>query len=307
MKKNISSSTFYSHGKLLLSGEYTVLDGALSLALPTKYGQKMTVTTTDSGFLEWNNYDHEGKPWYSAHFGISNNKFITKNSTDEAISKTLIKLLDFCASENPDFLKQTFSKRVDNYINFPREWGLGTSSTFINNLANWANTNPYNLLWNAFGGSGYDIGCAAANGPIWYQIIEKQAIVSPITFSPSFTDDLFFVYLNQKQQSKSAIAAYRKLKDSPEVLTKISSLTKEITQCQYINEFETLINTHESIMSEVLKQTTVKERLFNDYMGSIKSLGAWGGDFVLATRKEALAYFPNKGYKTVIPYADMVL
>ena len=42
--------------------------------------------------------------------------------------------------------------------------------------------------------------------------------------------------------------------------------------------------------------------------GTIKSLGAWGGDFVLATGdEEAQKYFKRKGYKTIIPFQDMIL
>ena len=39
--------TFYSNGKLLITGEYLVLDGAKALALPTKYGQYLTVEFLD--------------------------------------------------------------------------------------------------------------------------------------------------------------------------------------------------------------------------------------------------------------------
>jgi mevalonate kinase len=38
--------TFYSHGKLLISSEYAVLDGAQALALPTKFGQTLKVEST---------------------------------------------------------------------------------------------------------------------------------------------------------------------------------------------------------------------------------------------------------------------
>ena len=45
---------FYSNGKLLLSGEYLILDGATGLALPTKTGQEMLVSTFNSeGILFW--------------------------------------------------------------------------------------------------------------------------------------------------------------------------------------------------------------------------------------------------------------
>ena len=34
--------------------------------------------------------------------------------------------------------------------------------------------------------------------------------------------------------------------------------------------------------------------LFNDFKGAIKSLGAWGGDFILATAKQdPTAYFKD--------------
>ena len=36
--------TYYSNGKLLITGEYVVLDGATALAIPTKYGQSLCVS-----------------------------------------------------------------------------------------------------------------------------------------------------------------------------------------------------------------------------------------------------------------------
>jgi mevalonate kinase len=38
--------TFYSNGKLLITGEYLVLDGATAFALPTKIGQNLIVEKT---------------------------------------------------------------------------------------------------------------------------------------------------------------------------------------------------------------------------------------------------------------------
>lgn len=55
----------------------------------------------------------------------------------------------------------------------------------------------------------------------------------------------------------------------------------------------------------------IKDQNFPDFQGEIKSLGAWGGDIVLATAsngKEALeSYFKAKGYEKVIPYAELIL
>ena len=42
-------------------------------------------------------------------------------------------------------------------MNFDKNWGLGSSSTLINNISSWAKINPYDLLWSISKGSGYDI------------------------------------------------------------------------------------------------------------------------------------------------------
>ena len=75
-----------------------------------------------------------------------------------------------------------------------------------------------------------------------------------------------------------------------------------------LSDFELFMDRHETVLSAILKMTPVKERLFPDYYGTIKSLGAWGGDFILATGDEkSISYFKSKGYNTVIPYSKMVL
>ena len=59
--------TFFSHGKLLITGEYVVLDSALSLAVPTKLGQKMEVLFEENladNTLTWYSIDSEGETWY---------------------------------------------------------------------------------------------------------------------------------------------------------------------------------------------------------------------------------------------------
>ena len=75
-----------------------------------------------------------------------------------------------------------------------------------------------------------------------------------------------------------------------------------------LSEFRNLIEEHEQIISSIIQLRPVKERLFSDYDGAIKSLGAWGGDFVLATgNQNSIDYFTKKGYSTILSYSDMVL
>ena len=298
---------YYSNGKLLLTAEYGVLDGALALAVPTKYGQSLEIESSDFGTLEWKSLDEKDGIWFEASFDL---KSLQLNScSDKAIAKTLEQLLNSIKRLNPEFNNQTKGFKVISKMAFPRNWGLGSSSTLVNNLAQWANVNPYKLLNLSFGGSGYDIACAQHNSPILYQLKEGKPFIEATSFNPSFKEQLYFVHLNKKQNSRKAIANYRKQDFDTNVLVEnLSSLTMQILQAKTIGEFETLLQYHETVLSKVLKTKPIKELFFSDHSGLIKSLGGWGGDFVLATGNEKTpSYFKAKGLDVVIPYTDMVL
>ncbi len=297
--------TFYSNGKLLLSGEYAILDGAMGLAIPTKYGQSLEVTETSSGLLDWKSFDENDHVWFEGTYALDNLAEIS--SSDKSISATLIQLLTEAKAQNPNFLKNPTGYVVATKLSFPRAWGLGSSSTLINNIAQWAEVNAYQLLQKAFGGSGYDIACAKHNAPILYQLIDKQPKVKEVAFDPEFKDSLYFVYLNQKKSSKEAIAAYQKRHfDKKTLISKVSSITKTMVEAKTLDEFESLINLHEETLSNILGLPPIKDNLFPDFPGTIKSLGAWGGDFMLVVGNEKnMAYFMSKGYKTIIPYIQM--
>ena len=50
-------ASYTANGKLLLTSEYFILDGAKGLALPTKYHQKLVLQPIQSEILEWKSYD----------------------------------------------------------------------------------------------------------------------------------------------------------------------------------------------------------------------------------------------------------
>jgi mevalonate kinase len=54
--------TFYSNGKLLITGEYLVLDGAKAFALPTKFGQSLIIEEGSNKAIQWVSYD--GSVWF---------------------------------------------------------------------------------------------------------------------------------------------------------------------------------------------------------------------------------------------------
>ena len=302
---------FYSNGKLLLTGEYVVLDGALSLAIPTSYGQFLEVTSIDKPKITWKSLDFENHVWFESEFDIKNNK-ITASLTprnDNDKEKHLLRILQEAKKLNPEFLNSHLGFEVTSKLDFPQNWGLGSSSTLINNIANWAKVDAYKLLELTFGGSGYDIACAQYNFPITYKLFNKnKRSVEKVDFNPPFKESLYFVYLKKKQNSRDAITHYKaSTLNKTEAIKEISDITLKLINCSKISEFEMLINKHENIIASIIKQVPVKEKLFADFNGSIKSLGAWGGDFVLVTSKEnPKDYFNSKGYRTIIPYSKMI-
>ena len=299
--------TFYSNGKLLLTGEYLVLDGAKALALPTKYGQFLKITTGAVGQIHWASFDYDNSLWFEET--ISFKEIIDFNNDNESERETLIKILHEAFLLNPKFLNSSEGYSISTKLTFPKFWGLGTSSTLINNIAQWLKINAFELLKNSFGGSGYDIACAQNDSSIFYQIIDGKPEVEIVNFNPDFSDNMYFVYLNQKQNSKSAIDSYYKKQNNfNAVLPEINKITVEITEAIPLEKFQELLQKHENIMSEILEIPPVKNNLFSDFNGTVKSLGAWGGDFVLVVSNEnPTAYFKAKGFETIISYSDMIL
>ncbi len=306
---------FYSNGKLLLTGEYVVLDGAKSLAVPTKFGQDLIVNKIKESSLLWKSYDELNNCWFEAEFRLSDLRIVneTFNSDNdkkqESIANTLQKILQEAKRLNPNFLISDGGFRVKMNLTFSRNWGLGTSSTLINNIAIWAKTDAFELLNKSFGGSGYDIACAQNNTPILYRLKNQIPVVKPINFQPAFSDQLFFVYLNVKQNSKTEINKYKEFNGGKEdIINNISTITSEIITSDNLSDFERLLKEHEQIISRVIQNKPIQELIFKDYFGQIKSLGAWGGDFILATGNgDTPKYFKEKGFETVVSYKEMIL
>jgi mevalonate kinase len=301
--------TFYSNGKLLITGEYLVLDGAKAFALPTKFGQNLIIEKGNSELINWKSYDADGSIWFEETIPFS--EIIGKKDPEtESVKSTLISILHEAFLLNPDFITLSEGYTITTQLTFPKSWGLGTSSTLINNIAQWLQIDAFTLLKNSFGGSGYDIACAQNNSPIVYHLELEKPVVEKVIFNPAFTENLYFVYLNKKQNSKTAIASYKNNKKNnlAQTIALNDKITLDVLNANSLQSFASAIETHEAEMSNTLKMQTVKETLFADFDGSIKSLGAWGGDFVMAIAKEnPSAYFASKGYQTVIPYAEMIL
>ncbi len=302
--------TFYSNGKLLITGEYLVLDGALALALPTKFGQDLVVENATDNAIAWKSFDSDALVWYEdvIHFDSIRSK---RNDANNEVRNTLINILHEAFLLNPDFITNSEGYNITTNLTFPRKWGLGTSSTLINNIAQWLQVDAFALLRNSFGGSGYDIACAQSSGPITYQLEKENATtIKTVDFHPLFSKSLYFVYLNRKQNSKESIVTYRDKKATgiENQIIAVGEITEAIVFAKKLSDFSDEVQKHENLISQIIGIKPIGETLFSDFSGTVKSLGGWGGDFILAISKDdPAAYFQRKGFDTVIPYHEMVL
>ena len=302
-------TTFYSNGKLLITGEYLVLDGARAFALPTKFGQNLIVENGSNQEIKWKSFDYDEHLWYEDTISFSE----IINNVDakvETIKTTLIQILHEAYLLNPDFINQSEGYKVSTKLTFPKNWGLGTSSTLLNNIAQWTKIDAFTLLKNSFGGSGYDIACAQNDTPIVYRLEQSLPIVEIVDFNPNFIGNIHFVYLNKKQNSKAAIKAYynNKNQNLAQNIIDNNKITEVILKAKTVKEFALAAEKHEIHLSNILEMQTIKEIAFPDFNGVIKSLGAWGGDFVMVVSKEnPKDYFTSKGYETILSYDEMIL
>ena len=274
--------------------------------------------------LQWNALKPDG-PWFSVAFNPKNLEII--DSDDQSKAEKLRQILQAVKQLNPKAFEGNILE-ITTHLDFDPNWGLGSSSTLIANLARWANVNPYKLLKLTFGGSGYDIACATAEGPIYYQVKtevpepevaeRRRSIegptptVEPINFTPHFANHLFFIYQGQKQSSSKEIKAFL-AKANPVDLQKdieaVSEISLAVPKCQSLDEFAMLMQCHERIIARCIGQEPVQKH-FPDFEGVLKSLGAWGGDFILAatewTENQVREYFKGKGLEVVFGYNDLV-
>lgn len=314
------TSNYYSHGKILLSGEYLVLDGAMALGLPTRQGQRLEVIPTQDGTLHFRSLDEKDRLWFEARYDLDLLKAfdpahgleasaVIRETNNPAVAESLLTMLESILLQNPQLISGSAGMDLTSRLEFPRDWGLGSSSTFINNLAQWSETDPYTILRASLGGSGYDIACAGSDTPLFYTRTGEEPLVERVAFNPSFKDQLYFIHLNKKQNSREGIQRYRNLPDIPrEEIENTTQLSREFHQCNDPEEFGRLMDSHENLISTLLGLTTVKEALFSDFQGHLKSLGAWGGDFIMAlSENDPKPYFNNKGYHTVLSYSDLIL
>ncbi|NPA46105.1 MAG: hypothetical protein GXO24_02705 [Chlorobi bacterium] len=292
-----------SHGKLLITGEYAVLHGARALAVPVKFKQHLYVQPHLESHIKWESILPDGSVWMEATYTRDLKHQTSGRKTSE--SRLIQNILSVIHRMQPHLFRRGYSLR--SVLEFSPEWGMGTSSSLVANLAKWTQVNPFDLLDQTFGGSGYDVAVATGGKHLLFEYRDGRRRWCFTEWKPRFRKHIYFVHLNRKQNTAKVLKKYRNLRFRPEQIERITAISEEIVHCHSRKRFRELIDEHESLIGKVLQRKPVRETLFPDFEGSIKSLGAWGGDMIMAVGDgDTPAYFRDKGYPVIFSYKDLI-
>ena len=266
----------------------------------------MTVSElNESDSIIWRAF-YEEKPWLSCELNPTDFSILETSHPEKA--ETLSRIFKIIKSLNPEFSPKG-GTLFETTLEANPDWGFGSSSTLISLLSQWAGVDPFKLNELIFNGSGFDIACASADGPILY-VRNKPG--EPVDLNYSFEDQLFLVYSGQKKKTANEVSSFLKEKIvSEHLIAEMSALSEAFADCLEQNEFNRLIIQHEKLVSDLIEKTPVKTEYFSDFEGEIKSLGAWGGDFYLVSSRLPFSgskkYFENKGLTTLFRWDELIL
>ena len=275
MKKNIDHS---ANGKLLLTGEYLVLVGAEALAFPVKFGQRMVAEPNDQHFIHWVSKEN-GVTWFTCDLDPVSLEIIS--ASDRRIAIRLTGLLLSAKKINPGFLTGNRGLNISLEANYPLNWGLGSSSTLIVLIAKWADADPFLLFRSVSNGSGYDIACALRNKMFFYRVSNTQPVCRFTAPGKAISEYACFAYLGSKQDTGDEVEVFFKRENyTSRDIARISELSQLICRSDTYEDLSCLVKEHEQILSRILNRNSIADQ-FPGFPGTVKSLGAWGGDFAM--------------------------
>ena len=128
----------------------------------------------------------------------------------------------------------------------------------------------------------------------------------------SFSDNLYLVYSGRKKSTEQHITQFlQRHHGMKSEIKRISHITDEILKEDSLEGFIDLLKDHEKIIGSVLDYPPVQFEKFVSFNGVVKSLGAWGGDFLLVATPENIDYVSNYfeqfGLSTILSFNKIVL
>lgn len=298
-----------SNGKLLLTGEYFVLEGAVALSIPLKWGQSMKVTESSGSDLRWKTLDQNGEKWFECTLNLID--FSIEKTTDDKKAVFIQQLIKSASQLNSDFLSKWKKYKVECKLEFNPEWGLGSSSTLIANLATWAELSPFELFFDTQNGSGFDVASAIADSPILYSKGEEELTFEEVDLNKELLEKSYVFYQGKKANSRAEVQKWKKSarKIKAKDIKEISSISEQLAECSSIKSYIELIDQHEKLVQSFLEIDSITQK-YADFNGGMKSLGAWGGDFGLAVHEDpeyTKAFLEKHNFDAVFSLKDIVL
>lgn len=301
-----SSINARANGKLLISGEYLVLAGATALAVPLKFGQELKMEENPDPIIRWTSRQPDGI-WFTCDMDPADCEILSTNEYETASG--LRKLIQAASSLNASFPDKKTGSLVTVTANYPVAWGLGSSSTLIFLVARWAKVDPFSLFRMVSEGSGYDIACAGQTNMIFYRWDGVQSVSIETQPGKALLESAYFVSLGNKQDSRNEVKTFLNNGNySSKDIDHISELSTQICHAQTAAELSGLVIEHESLMSQILNKESVAAR-FKKFPGTVKSLGAWGGDFAMfvseAGKKTVIHFLKEYGLQNVFTFNEI--
>lgn len=288
----------------MLSGEYAVLQKVPAIALPTKMGQHLHATPSSHG-LQWQSFDPNGL-WFQGKWDQKGNLL---ESTDSEVANRLSLLFRGISEFNPGF--KIFEWDVTTKLDFPRSFGLGSSSSLIALVAEWSNISAMDLFFKYWKGSGYDVAVAIEKSSISYQLLENSlAKWHKIKILPAEPHKWQFVYSCQKQSTYAEIdrISGKKMAEIDKKL--LLEIHEGLLHSQQSVDWLSQLERHEQIIAKFIGRPTIMSSIFADAPKGFfaKSLGAWGGDFFLVYvgNQQAREYLKSHNYTELFSWNEFI-
>ncbi len=300
---------FHAHGKLLISAEYMVMHGSKALAVPLQQGQSLhKIRSENREVFTWKAFYQE-QLWFHASLDPASLKILDTGDTEMA--QRLQQMITACIELMPSFQEDLVRWDVETFLEFSPLWGFGSSSTLITLLAVWAEINPLDLHFQVSDGSGYDVACATAEGPILYTLRDHSPHYQHVPFDPPFSHQLYFAWLGKKQLTAAHLKQLAGgVSPDDETILHFSQLTDRMIAADNLDTFQALMMEHEEKLSQILGIEKISTSRFPGLPGTVKSLGAWGGDFVMiasgASEKELFDYLYQRDIQLIYRYQELI-
>jgi hypothetical protein len=307
--------SYFTHGKVMLAGEYAVLAGVEALALPVKQGQWMhvweTESTDESSKLIWQAKDQNEAVWFECRLDMNNLQLPESIELTE-VAEVLVLLLKEIQSKQPQlFLNKTL--RIETQCEFDRSYGLGTSSTLINNLSLWSGIDAFQLQQIAFGGSGYDVAVGRMGRPVVYWMAHEQPNWSPWQLSRELTGRWYLVFPGNKQNSRHSLkdktSAIAGIKKDAVLLQQLNAIVQAIKNPRSLPLLEAMLEMWQALLSQRLELPRAYDSLgITPVQGGLcKWLGAWGGDVLLVNEAVLMTHYDAFEGMNRVAWNDFVL